>query len=49
MSELDGPTKGTERNADVLQPPESEGSPLWIVAIMVLLLVALMVWYRFKK
>jgi hypothetical protein len=46
MSELDQPPKGT----DAQQPGEpEEGSPLWIVASMVLLLVALMVWYRFKK
>jgi hypothetical protein len=47
MGELDELPKGTQPKADAQQA--SEGSPLWIVALMVLLLVALIVWYRFKK
>jgi hypothetical protein len=47
MSELDEPRKGTEPKADA--QPSEEGSPVWIVAVMVLLLVALIVWFRLKK
>jgi hypothetical protein len=47
MGELNELPKDPEPNAHVQQT--AEGNPLWIVAIMVLLLVALVIWYRFKK
>jgi hypothetical protein len=45
MGELDQPPVGKE-SRDVQQ--SAEGSPLWIVVIMILMIVGLIVWYRFK-
>lgn len=37
-----------ERESNASGQPEPERSPLGIVLIMLLMLVALIVWYRFK-
>ncbi len=46
MGEIDEPQVGKESPSDAQQSRES--SPLWIVISMMLLLVALVVWYRLK-
>ena len=46
MGQIDEPQVGKESSSDA--QPARESSPLWIVIIMMLLLVALIVWYRLK-